>query len=556
MDEMYLIDPQRSNNDASGVSTITQVFENDYWGRPILGESSHKSWRPISVLLLRYLNNSEGSAGWLKVIPMKPILLQRLITVIIHTMAAYMVGKLAPKVFAPTETNHGKKMIQWMSFSFFAFHPAHVEVVANVANRPHVVALFCSLLTVDASRIEFIMLFWTIGLLSCETMVFQLPAVLLMATIIQWRKGQEAAGPKTDSGIVPVVAKMIPRYIIWIALTFTYLIGRFVWGTLTIPTALLERAEAPFVGLEGTERLLSYAYITGVHVGKSLGIDVVGFAHEYSHVCVDSITSLSDVRLLLPFAIFAGAASLSVEMYERRSIGFALLWLMALAWMATLFPISGFFKVGTFIADRMVLPSTMVLSVFGGYDAATRLGTKSKSNRWLPALLVSYLLFGFWAPRVWQRTIDWTEHKLLFERTLITCPHSAKNLLQLSKVYSGSGGGVEPINMSKALDFVQRSQKSDPEFCRVQFQYAHIYLRQNKHKKMEFHLTRAIHCPTSSSQAYQLWTKYWQAQPDKEKARKRQEKLLTDYEKEKQEAARALEMEQLTKRTTQRGGEL
>jgi tetratricopeptide (TPR) repeat protein len=109
--------------------------------------------------------------------------------------------------------------------------------------------------------------------------------------------------------------------------------------------------------------------------------------------------------------------------------------------------------------------------------------------------------------------------------------------------------------MTKALDFVRRSQESDPDFCRVQFQYAHIYLRQNKHKKMEFHLTRAIHCPTSSSQAYQLWTKYWQAQPDKEKARKRQEKLLTDYEKEKQEAAEALELEQMMKRM-KRGDEL
>jgi len=183
LDEMHLIDSVRMNQDVHGTSSLSQVLQNDYWGRPIHANSSHKSWRPFSVLLLRYLNNT-GEAGFLTWITMKPILLQRIVNVILHTVTAHLVGSLAPKVF-PSNNPWIRKTTQWVAFLLFTLHPAHVEVVANVANRPHVLALLCSLLTVHATRIEVIILAWTIGLLSCETMVFQLPAVLLTATIVR-----------------------------------------------------------------------------------------------------------------------------------------------------------------------------------------------------------------------------------------------------------------------------------------------------------------------------------------------------------------------------------
>lgn len=522
LDEMYLIDSQRPNRDVQGTSSLAELLQNDFWGRPIHTESSHKSWRPVSVLLLRYLSN-DGEQALLRWINMKPILLQRLINLTIHSATAILVGLLACKVF-PSDNVWIRQSTRCIASLIFALHPTHVEAVVNVANRPHILSLLCSLLTVYSNRVEVIAPVWTLGLMSCETLVFQLPAVLLMSLLVKWREGQ---GHNETSSLM---VEIIPRYVTWIGLTAIYLIVRYLWGTLTIPTALLERAEAPFHELQGMQRILSFSYIGAIHFGKSFGIDLVGFAHEYSYVCIDPIRSLSDFRLLAPLLILAMVACLHVEMMERRSVRFALLILTALAWMATLFPILGFLNVGTFVADRLIVPSTVVVSCFGGHAIAVQI-VNSKVNRQVKILLTAWFLFGFWAPRVWQRTRDWTEHSLLFERTRKTCPNSAKNLLQLSKVHSGSAG-AQHIDLAKSLDLVQQAHEVDPDFCRVHFQFAHVYLQQQKYQSVEYHLTRAVHCPSSASQALELWNRYWKAQLDQEAGLKRREKLLKAYEKE------------------------
>lgn len=42
------------------------------------------------------------------------------------------------------------------------------------------------------------------------------------------------------------------------------------------------------------------------------------------------------------------------------------MWAVALAWLLTLFPVSGAIKVGTSIADRIVVPTTFAFAMFGG----------------------------------------------------------------------------------------------------------------------------------------------------------------------------------------------
>ena len=42
-----------SNSDVTGTSDISDVFRHDFWGGDILSKTSHKSYRPITVLLFR-----------------------------------------------------------------------------------------------------------------------------------------------------------------------------------------------------------------------------------------------------------------------------------------------------------------------------------------------------------------------------------------------------------------------------------------------------------------------------------------------------------------------
>jgi hypothetical protein len=56
---------------------------------------------------------------------------------------------------------------------------------------------------------------------------------------------------------------------------------------------------------------------------------------------------------------------------------------------------------------------------------------------------------------------------------------------------------------------VQESQRLDPDFCRVHYQFAFIYVQQARYREMEGELVESILCPTTGVQAMDLWNKYW-----------------------------------------------
>ena len=41
------------NPDVLGTTSVTQLFQNDFWGTPMNDANSHKSYRPLTVLTFR-----------------------------------------------------------------------------------------------------------------------------------------------------------------------------------------------------------------------------------------------------------------------------------------------------------------------------------------------------------------------------------------------------------------------------------------------------------------------------------------------------------------------
>ncbi len=236
------------------------------------------------------------------------------------------------------------------------------------------------------------------------------------------------------------------------------MIGRVFFGTTDIPDGLIRPAENPFYLLKGYTRVLSYSLVLAIHVAKSFYLDFLGFSHEYGFNCVPQVSSLKDPRLILPLAVVFGIVTISVKVLMRvrrqrktskhyRNIDPLLDLLVAYAWMATLFPISGFIKVGTFIADRIVVASTVVVAIFGGrvltnwalHKSTTPSGeSEPKTNPNLIYKLISLLcLFIALSKRCMRRSEHWMSSYELLKSSLETCPKSAKSNLELSKCYSG-----------------------------------------------------------------------------------------------------------------------
>merc|ERR1740139_2061752 len=526
-----------SNGDVLGNTSIKEVFQNDYWGRNMYLPSSHKSWRPLTILSFRFLNstNLEG---------IDPVLMQRFVNVIIHACLAEMVSVLALQLF-PTVTNAKSGMgIRSLTKLLFAFHPCHVEAVANGANRPHILALVFSLLMVDDRTNILILLFGAVAsLLTSETAIFQFPAVMATMTIVKWKRTVHKK--KTFLSFLTTVTSLLPRIVLIASLGATYLGLRYALDTLSIPEGLIRPAENPFFAFTGLKRFLSYSIILSAHVGKAFLVDPIGFSHEYGHECVRAVESLGDKRLLIPLGIILGSLQLFVLTlsHKTKRVEYTLHLLLVYAWLLTLFPMTGIIKIGTFIADRLVVASTVPFALF----LARALSSDTKTTfvripvvRYALTLGILYHM----SRKVLYRTLQWTRSDLLLESSLVTCPRSAKSHLEISKLYSGmmsKGMRSHPTDMDVALNHLEVAESIDPTYCDVHQQFMGIHFQKQEFiPQFEYRLTRAVMCPFTMEGASKTFRQYWAAvtaDPRSGKqAKKRYEKVMEVIKEEMEKA--------------------
>eukprot|EP00985_Skeletonema_marinoi_P006953 scaffold3037_cov142-Skeletonema_marinoi.AAC.2 len=656
LDEAHIMTPE--NHDIHPPPSLEthyqwmEAWHNDYWGRPLNGESSHKSWRPISVWSFRFLKGQTTMCQflfgvWGRVIGTlvqvvlsfvgvrsdttimngrmefmslvesvfqrddelgvvtSELFIHRFVNVLIHVVLVQLVGVVAQLLFATatdgddrTKNNQQQKQsrllryTQYIAQILFALHPTHVEAVANVANRPHLLALLFNITIVDPS-IPFVAVgvLGAAGLLSAETGIFQYPAIVLTMTAIQYRRevvltmdqvvGEEggeddssllkeeneesdeqssSSSPSSLSLLLKTFFTLLPRYILLVMTSVSYLLYRYTNGSLTIPDGLIRPAENPFYNkIDNGEwtyqhRIINYSYVLSLHIMKSFGVEIVGFSHEYGFDCIPEIklpivhqtssTSWAmDLRVLLPLllvVVFVGLVVWSWYGWNGQQqnkdaikskkqltqqcdrIQRMLLLLTFFAWLATLFPIAGFLKVGTFVADRLVVASTFGTCIFAGRLIAVSLTTDDDDNSddehrstlaiqpktIIKHTILLYLLTNHLAKQTHNRTSEWMDEFSLLTSSLKSCPRSIKSNLEASKLYSGLV--PQMLDLDKALSLIKNAHSIDPTYCDVHMQYAHVYFQQEKLIPFEEELVEALLCPFSMGQAMTNWNRYWQ----------------------------------------------
>jgi len=511
-----------------GTSTIKDVFRNDYWGRPMTSSSSHKSWRPFTVLTFRYL-----TGGGL----MPRLFCHRMVNIIIHAAVAELVSITSTQIFPWLPPNQ-TILMRALTKLIFALHPTHVEAVANAANRHVILSVLSSVIMADPSvSMLLVIIMCAVGFLSSETAIFQMPAVLLTMTAIQYNRcsnkekkedngsnGEKKKDQKEEEMPWPplqhAIVSLLPRYFAIILFSASYLIGRFYFDTLSIPDGLIRPAENPFFLFTGGKRILNYSYVLSVHVCKSFFLDPVGFSHEYGFDCIEEITGLSDIRLLLPQMLAVITLVIVVKCFANGQRT-TLLLLMGLSWFATLFPVSGILKVGTFIADRMVVPSTFTVSIFGGRILSAWIMGESINQ---PAsintrrvfltvkVVVVMVIFSFFWLKVDQRSSEWMNSFSLIQSSLKTCPRSAKSNLEMGKLYSGTVNAyAHMVDLPKSMSYLEKAEEIDPNYCDVNKEIATVLFQQGDYLNFEERLTNAVMCPFGMQGALDLWQRYWQA---------------------------------------------
>ncbi|KAH7639783.1 transmembrane and tpr repeat-containing protein 1-like [Dermatophagoides farinae] len=113
------------NGDVHGTTTIWQLFNNDFWGRPMSDVESHKSYRPITTFTFRLnMMISTHPFGF------------HMVNLFLHTMVSLlvcMVGQLIMDFDIHLTAIAGL---------LFAIHPIHCEAIASIVGRAD---LLCAL---------------------------------------------------------------------------------------------------------------------------------------------------------------------------------------------------------------------------------------------------------------------------------------------------------------------------------------------------------------------------------------------------------------------------
>jgi len=531
LDEIYFVSSDASvgrfvNKDIDE-SLLSTLFQNDYWGRHMNSPSSHKSYRPMTVLSFRLCHYVAD------MLHVNHIWFQRVVNILMHAVIVQIVGVLFSLIFK--EVGYGPILSQ----IWFMLHPVHIESVVNIANRAHLQSLLFGLLALDLNyHATFSALVYIAALLSCETAVFLVPALCLTWICIDIRYTSTDSFSYKD--LIKVVRYRLPRILLVVIVAFTYLGIRHVKDWISIPDVLIRPAENPFYLFKGWTRVLSYSYILSVHVVKGIGmglIDLVGFSHEYGFDCVQKVNDFSDARLMIPVFI-ASCVLLSLILAIKNGVTSTLHFLTFGAWMATLFPLSGFIKIGTFISDRLVISCTVATSIVWGRLVAVQLKRVKKLGLTV-SVVILVLIYLYLCVKIQIRSGEWMGSKALLESSLKTCPRSAKSNLEISKVYSGLY--PEALDLKKAIYHLKTAEEIDPNYCDVQFIFAQVLIQNGNLQDAEDRITKGVLCPFTRMQAQGLFRNYWTAilskSPD---AKSRYERQLLVIQKavEEEEAAK------------------
>jgi hypothetical protein len=527
LDELHIV--AEANRDVnSAAATLRDIFRDDYWGRPLDSPSSHKSWRPVSILSFRYLRGNDRLFGAV----VSDLTMHRFVNILTHAATAELVGILAVKLFRGPSQNlqmgsssSSLLLLRILAKLAFALHPTHIEATANAANRPHLFAILCSVLACDPST-GFPMFLWgtIFGFLACETFLFQIPPIAITMLVIaclnhpSYKQSKVGNGNNHDNTLWGVlwqsVYKIWPRWLWLLVSSVVYYGGRHSYDTLSIPTGLIRPAENPFYDLTGWTRVYSYALVLSIHVLKQWDLDYVGFSHEYGFNCIQAVRNSHDPRLWIPAGILTLHLVIGWYIFwttQRKSSTWSrpfLLYIVYLSWLITLFPVSGIVKVGTFIADRIVVASTVPVAIIQAYVATSwiTMSDTNRQRRYILLLLVGMVMYR----RIYERSQQWLDPKALLESSLQTCPNFAKAHVEISKLYSG----LVPqfYNLTKSRYHLQRVEEIDPDFCDVHHQFALVAFQEHKYPEFEERLLQSLLCQFTAGSAMPMWQKYWEIQ--------------------------------------------
>ncbi|XP_053271249.1 protein O-mannosyl-transferase TMTC1 isoform X5 [Pleuronectes platessa] len=438
-----------NNPDVRPGSSLINIFSNDFWGKMMADNTSHKSYRPLCILSFK-LNILLGG--------MTPLYFH-IVNVCFHcAVSCLLMHTCISCVFEDSR-------LAFITALLFAVHPVHTEAVSGVVGRADVLACLLFLLTflsyvrsvgvcvsedslpstMSACSLIVSLLLGTCAMLIKETgiTVFGV-CVLYDALVLCCKPLINHLYSSRPGNLLYICSPFVKRaclisgYVVLIMSVRLWLMG----GSMPL---FSEQDNPASFSPHLLTRILTYSYLLSFNAGLLLAPIVL--CYDWQVGSIPLVESLSDFRNVAAMLLVIVMVALclhcvfSLQRQESREVLVGMLFLVF-----PFIPASNlFFRVGFVVAERVLYMPSMGYCILMAHGMGRlcavvgRWGTTVLSV----SMLLLLLLFSW---KTIQQNHVWLTREALFQSGIQTLPHNAKAHYNYANFLKDSGRHKEAIH--------------------------------------------------------------------------------------------------------------
>ncbi|XP_058450462.1 protein O-mannosyl-transferase TMTC4 [Malaya genurostris] len=465
------------NQDVTNHKTaLRDLFQHDFWGTNLTDPTSHKSYRPLTILSFQKEIQLFGMDATL----------MKTTNWMLHTG----VGLMLPKFFKTINwTRHRNSLnFEYWAAVLFVVHPIHTEAVAGIVGRAELLATFWfvigvtiysslfgasqshDLLWKHASVFSSVFLCTTISILCKETGITTL-AVCAALDILNHINEHNLVKSFLSNRLLQV------RIMTLAAMTCILIYGRLWIQDFGRPQ--FRDKDNPIAISEGLTKVLSQSYLYCLNLWLLLCPDWLSF--DWALDSVPLVRTLFDYRVpfVIMFYVFMISLVLRTKIHKPVLMGVALM-------IIPFLPACGIVRVGFVIAERVLyIPSLgyCYLIAYGFERLSEKVDT-----RWIRILLRSgfFLICLLFVARTVQRSESWSTEHRLFRSALRVVPKNAKVHYNIARLATDEG------DKPTAFVFYKRAIELYPEYEAAHMNLGNLYRDEQNYGMALRHLSKAI----------------------------------------------------------------
>uniref|UniRef100_A0A8D3D5Z0 dolichyl-phosphate-mannose--protein mannosyltransferase n=1 Tax=Scophthalmus maximus TaxID=52904 RepID=A0A8D3D5Z0_SCOMX len=398
-----------NNPDTRPGSRLGNIFSNDFWGKRMADNTSHKSYRPLCILTFK-LNILLGGTT--------PLYFH-MVNVCLHCAVTGLLMHMCKCcVFEDSR-------LAFITALLFAVHPVHTEAVSGVVGRADVLACLLFLLT--------FLSYVRIIIQGCDS----LPCTVSFSSLLLSLVLGTCAMLVKETGVTVFGVCVLYDALVLSGCLAVEPVSKPIWWGCFLPIPLVIPSAFFFVltilSLPPPHRTLTYSYLLSFNAWLLL----VG--------SIPLVESLSDFRnvatMLLAIVMVALFLHCIFSLQENREVLLGMLFLVF-----PFIPASNlFFRVGFVVAERVLYMPSMGYCILVAHGLGRMCSVVGRWGTTVLSVSILLLLLLFSWKTVQQNHV-WLSREALFRSGIQTLPHNAKVHYNYANFLKDTGRQEEAIH--------------------------------------------------------------------------------------------------------------